>query len=134
MSSHLEQVEHVTTFNGNGQRVCRPLPKIVILTDRDWNQPALDHVRENTRLCLVKVCNGYEAQPTEASQVVKLLMTYNFKTQYHDNNGSPNTLYLKSDHGQGFKVESVCLDCARYNRLFPESMIVQCDPKTRLRC
>ena len=107
-------MDKITRINGNGQPYTTDLPKIIYLT-KHINDVALAHIKENTGLEFVTVSWGYEAQPTESYQIAALLMTYNFKTQYHNNASNDNTLFLKSDHHVGFKIDSVCPDCADYN-------------------
>ncbi len=107
-------METLTTINGNGHSTTRQLPELVILA-KEINDIALEHVAENTGLNFLPCCGGYSAQPIESNQIARLLLTYNFKTQYHDNDTSSNTLYLKFDHHTGFKVDSICFDCCKHN-------------------
>lgn len=108
----------LTLINGNNQPYVIGLPKIVILTGEEkWNEVAIAHVLENTHLHFAPCCGGMEAQPIDSDQIVKLFLTYNFKTQYHNNNTSKNTLYLKSDHHVGFQVDSICFDCVKHNHI-----------------
>jgi len=106
-------METLTLLNGNHQQYTRPLPKLVILGEK-WNDVAIEHVYENTGL-LFKGDINMTAQPHNSEQIVKLFLTYNFKTQYHDNNTNENTLFLKSDHHVGFHVDSICFDCCKHN-------------------
>ena len=110
-------METVTTYNGNGKQNTRVLPIIHILIDRKINDVALAHITKNTDLVFVPSCGGYSAQPVKCEQLAALLMTYNFKTQYHDNANSPNTLYLKFCNDEGFKVRSVCYACCKHNNI-----------------
>ncbi len=107
-------MEILTLLNGNHQQYNIGLPKLVILGDK-WNDKALEHVYENTGLLFRESFGGMEAQPYNSEQIVKLLLTYNFKTQYHNNNTNNNTLFLKSDHHVGFEVDSICFDCCKEN-------------------
>ena len=108
-------MDTITRINGNGQPYTTDLPKIVYLT-KHINDVALAHIKENTGLDFtVGGWSNYEAQPTESWQLAALIMTYNFKTQYHNNASNGNTLFLKSDHHVGFDVESICPDCANHN-------------------
>jgi len=60
---------------------------------------------------------GYEAVPVNSQQIVKLFLTYNYKTQYHNNATNENILFLKGDHHVGFKVDSICFSCVKRNRI-----------------
>ncbi len=107
--------ETLKRINGNKQEYTIGLPKIVILGDK-WNDTALEHIHEETGLHFNNThWQGMEAQPENSQQIVQLLLTYNFKTQYHDNADSHNTLYLKQDHHVGFQVDSICYDCCKEN-------------------
>lgn len=108
-------METLTLINGNRQQYNISLPKIVILGDK-WNDTALEHVYEETGL-LFKGDYNMEAQPHNSQQIVKLLLTYNFKTQYHNNATNHNTLFLKPDHHVGFQVDSICFDCCKENHV-----------------
>lgn len=107
-------MEQITLINGNHRPYTLDLPKVVLLMD-NINDVALAHIKENTGLEFVKGWNRYEAQPTESKQIVALMLTYNFKTQYHNNGTVSNTIFLKSDHHVGFDVDSICYDCAAHN-------------------
>jgi hypothetical protein len=108
-------METLTLINGNDQKYTVGLPKICIL-EKKYNDVALQHIFEETGL---RFTGDYsmEAQPETSQQIVKLLLTYNFKTQYHDNATNHNTLFLKSDHHIGFQVESICYDCVKHNHI-----------------
>lgn len=108
-------METLTLINGNNQKYNIGLPKIMILGNK-WSDTVISHVYENTGLRF-KGDYVMEAQPETSEQIVKLLLTYNFKTQYHNNLTSRNTLYLKSDHHTGFEVDSICLDCCKENHI-----------------
>lgn len=110
-----KKIEQVTTYGGNGQAITRELPKLVFYGH--MNDVALEHVRHCTGLELEVTHSGYTAQPTTADQVVRLLLTYNFKTRYFDNWDHRNELHLKNDHHVGFDVDSICFMCARENRI-----------------
>lgn len=109
--------ETVRTINGNGQPIVRPLPKIVIL-DSFINDVALEHIYENTGLIVRKGHWNYEVLNLNSSnQITALLLTYNFKTQYHDNGSDKNTLFLKNCNNEGFKVDSICFECVGENHI-----------------
>ena len=122
-------METLKLTNGNGQQYTRELPRIVIMAR--FNDIARLHIEEDTGLHLKDTgWDCMEAQPETSQQIVKLFLTYNFKTQYHDNATSQNTLYLKHDHHQGFHVDSICLDCVKANHI--NTMNLQ--PGDRLAC
>lgn len=108
-------METLTMINGNKQHYTVGLPKIIILEKR-YNDIAMEHIYQETGLRF-EGDNTMEAQPHESQQIVKLFLTYNFKTQYHDNATNHNTLFLKSDHHQGFHVDSICYDCCKENHI-----------------
>lgn len=109
--------EKIHRYNGNGQDHVTDLPKLVIIT-KHINDVALEHIKQNTRLFFEKDGWGnYVAQPTSSNQIVTLLLTYNYKTQYHNNATNKNTLFLKGDHHVGFEVDSICYDCCVHNRI-----------------
>ncbi|KKL27384.1 hypothetical protein LCGC14_2385710 [marine sediment metagenome] len=107
-------METVTLINGNKQKYTMNLPKIHIL-DRYINDTALEHIFNETGLLFKDTGFGYVAQPLNSNQITRLFLTYNYKTQYHNNADSKNTLYLKGDHHVGFQVESICFDCCKEN-------------------
>lgn len=122
--------EKLTLINGNGKKYKVNLPFLYYLTD-NINDIALNHIEENTGLKFIKVSNGlYTAKPTTSKQIVKLFLTYNFKTQYHDNATNSNVLFLKSDYHAGFKVDSICYDCVKENGLSTHGLT----KKERLSC
>lgn len=110
-------METLTLINGNKQQYTVDLPRLVIIGDK-WNDTAIEHVKENTGL-LFKATHwqGMEAQPHSSEQITKLFLTYNFKTQYHNNATNHNTLYLKPDRHVGFQVDSICYDCCKKNHI-----------------
>ena len=123
-------MEMLTLINGNDQQYTLPLPKLVI-SGTEWNDTAIKHVYENTGLLFRSTHRqSMEAQPHSSDQIVRLFLTYNFKTQFHNNLDSRNTLYLKPDHHVGFSVESICYDCCKKNNI-PVSGLKQGD---RLAC
>lgn len=102
-------------YNGNGQKYQKGLPDLVIL--HKINDVAIEHIRKQTRLQFKWTGLFHIAKPKTAEQITKLFMTYNYKTQYHDNATTKNTIYLKSDHHVGFKVDSICYDCVKENNV-----------------
>ncbi len=123
-------MDKITRINGNGQPYTTDLPKIVYLT-KQINDTALAHIKENTGLEFVADAWGnYAAQPTESWQIAALLMTYNFKTQYHNNGSNENTMFLKSDHHVGFDIDSICFDCVTHNGINTNGLA----PDSRLSC
>ena len=92
----------------------RDLPVLVILA-REINDVALDHMFANTGLRFRPCAGGYSAQPEQHQEIVALFLTYNFKTQYQDNNTYRNTMFLKFDHHTGFHVDSICFECCKRN-------------------
>ncbi len=108
-------METLKLINGNGQQYNIGLPKIIIIGKR-YNNVAMEHIYQETGLHF-QGDNNMEAQPETSQQIVKLLLTYNFKTQYHDNATNHNTLFLKGDHHTGFQVDSICFDCCKENHI-----------------
>jgi len=122
--------EKLNLYNGNNKQYTINLPKIKILTN-NFNPIALNHIEENTGLKFVKDSwNNYSAQPTESNQIVRLFLTYNFKTNYYNNSMLHNTILLKFDHHVGFNVDSICPDCIKYNNI----QVNDIDKITRLAC
>jgi hypothetical protein len=124
------ETKKLELINGNGQPYYLGLPKLVILTRHAWNDVALNHIKENTGLWFT--FNGWcmEAQPDRPDQIVKLFMTYNFKTRFYNNATHHNTLMLKSDSHVGFDVESICYDCCVENHISVNGL----KPSNRLIC
>ena len=108
-------METLRLINGNHQEYRIDVPRLVILGK--FNDAAVEHIRENTGLAFERNFYNLVAQPTSSKQIVKLLLTYNFKTQYHNNNTNQNTLFLKSDHHVGFQVDSICYECCKENHI-----------------
>ena len=113
-------METLALINGNKQQYVVDLPKIVILSDQ-INDIALAHIFERTGLNFSNANapfgRGYIAQPTSNAQIVKLLLTYNYKTRYYNNSTHKNTLFLKGDHHIGFDVDSICYECCKRNNI-----------------
>ena len=109
-------METITRTNGNGRKYTVDLPKLHIL-NKFINEAALDHIEEDTGLRFKDAAWGYVAQPETSNQIATLIMTYNFKTQYHDNATDHNTLFLKFGLLEGFKVEAICYDCCKENHI-----------------
>ena len=93
--------EKITRINGNGQEYESSIPAIVILDE--LNDVCLKHIHENTGLMFENKGSWSSAQPKTSNQVLTLIMTYNFRTQYHNNTTSKNTLYLKWCNDENFK-------------------------------
>ncbi len=121
--------EKLALFDGQGKEYSIGLPKLIWLGA--INGVALAHVAKNTGLefqdCGPK---RFSAQPTSSDQIVRLMMTYNVKTQYHNNATWRNTLFLKNDHHVGFKVDSICYECAVENNINLSGL----EPGDRLAC
>lgn len=107
-------METITRINGNGNPYTVDLPRIIIQAPH-LNDVGLKRLSDNTALAFQKTGLGYEAQPTQHWQLSTLLLTYNFKTKYYNNGSFQNTLFLRFDHHVGFKVTSICRDCAEHN-------------------
>jgi hypothetical protein len=110
-------MEKVGRYNGNNQYYETDIPKIVIIGGANYNDVAISHIEKNTGMKCVKNGHNLEMQPTTAMELMKLFVTYDFKTQYHDNNTFKNTLFLKSSTIEGFKVEHICYNCVVENRI-----------------
>lgn len=108
-------METLKLFNGNGQEMVKDLPRLLILGT--FNDTALAHITENTGLVFTKGWNGMEAVPASSDQIVRLFLTYNFKTRYYDNLDMKNTIILKGDHHVGFQVDAICFECVKRNHL-----------------
>ncbi len=106
----------ITLLTGNGQEYEQTPPKLYIIT-KELHKEALSHILENTSLKFEKERSGYTAQPHNFEQITALLLTYNFKTRYYNNNDWKNTLMLRFDHHIGFEVTTICLDCAKHNNI-----------------
>ena len=123
-------MDTLTLVNGNHQKYTIGLPKIHIL-DKYINDVALAHIEENTGIkFLTDTWSGYVGQPTEHWQISALFLTYNYKTQYHNNASEKNTLFLKSDHHTGFHVDSICYECVKHNHINVNGL----EPHSRLSC
>jgi hypothetical protein len=121
-----QQPETLKRYNGNGQPYETGLPELFILCQHGFNDTALDHLRKNTGIDFRRKGTNLTGQPTSSNQIGLLFVTYNFKTQYHNNLTSKNTLYLKVCNGEGFKVEAICPDCAKHNNIhWPDAKLNQ---------
>jgi hypothetical protein len=110
-------MEKVGRYNGNDQYYETDMPLIVILGGGNFNEVAIVHIEKQTGMECIKNGKNLEMQPTNSSQVMKLFLTYNFKTQYNNNLTYKNTLFLKTVDTIGFKVDHVCYDCLEKNRV-----------------
>ena len=106
----------INRINGNNKQYTTELPDLII--QGHINDVARSHIFDNTGLNFIKDNWGsYHAKPTNANQIVTLIMTYNYKTRYYNNWNYKNTLFLKHDHHIGFDVDSICHDCCVENRI-----------------
>ena len=113
----MKTIETVTTYNGNNQPMVKELPRLCILAEH-FNPESLEHVRQNTGLDFRRGhWNNWEAQPETSDQIARLFLTYNFKTEYHDNGTTKNTIFLKFCRLEGFKVEAICFECVKRNNI-----------------
>ena len=117
--------EKLTRLNGNEQQYTIGLPKLVLVGE--YNPVALDWIFQQTGMNFQPATNtgligDYQAQPTNAAQIVNLMLTYNFKTRYYNNGTFENTLFLKSDHHIGYDVDAVCFHCLQYNHINTRSV------------
>ena len=109
--------QKVKLYNGNNQKMVMNVPKLLYRTPY-INDVALKHIEHNTGLKFVKNhWFGYEVQPKSTHQIVKLLLTYNFKTQYNDNSSIRNTIILKSCDNAGFDTDEICYNCVVRNKI-----------------
>ena len=88
-------METLTLFNGNDKRYKLDMPKIFI-RDKFINDVALEHIIHNTGIKFKDTGYGYIGYPTTTKQIVKLFLTYNWRTDYYNNANTHNTLFLKS--------------------------------------
>lgn len=109
-------METISLFNGNEQRYKQEMPRLFICTS-NINDVALNHIKKNTGLNFVKGGWGYQATPKTSKQVLKLLLTYDFKTQYNDNVSIKNTILLKWVDNAGFRADTICFKCCEYNNI-----------------
>ena len=110
--------ETLRRLNGNYQQYTIALPKVIIIGGGDWNDGGKNWIEKQSGLVFKPSSfNNIEAQPTSSQQIVQLIMTYNFKIKYQNNNIWENTLFLKSDHNIGFKVDEICYDCVKHNHI-----------------
>lgn len=115
-------------YNGNGQKYEKGLPTLVIL--HKINDVAMEHIRRQTQIQFKWNGFSYTAKPKTAEQIVKLIMTYNYKTRYYNNGSTKNTLFLKSDHHIGFDVDSICYECVKENHIIASGLTKE----SRLMC
>lgn len=115
----------IKRIDGNGKPYYSEMPKIHILDE--INDVALNHIKENTGLNFKSSGFGYVATPKQYKQVLVLLMTYNFKTQYHDNATNHNILYLKFCSDEAFKINSICRKCAINNNIVNATQLKKSD-------
>ena len=105
----------ISMFNGNGKRYIRDLPELMILTTKNINEIVLNHIKKQTGISFKKSWVGYSGTPKSFYQITKLFLTYNFRTQYHDNLSTKNTILLKFCSDEVFKVTSLCYECVEKN-------------------
>ena len=119
----------LTLINGNGNQYEIDLPKVQIRGEN--TKESLAYIEERTGLKFIKGAWGfYEAQATDAEQIVKLFMTHNYKTRYYNNWEIQNTIIIKPDYHTGFDVDSICYDCVKHNGLHVGGL----EPGDRLAC
>ena len=99
-------METVTTITGNKNKYTRNLPKVIILAKfKNMHELVLNRIKENTGLVFKENGSYYcEAQPTSSNQLLALLLTYDFKTEYQNNNSWENTLFLKFINNDEFRA------------------------------
>lgn len=115
-------MKEVTLINGNGQPYNVPIPKLVYLTE-NINEVALNHIEKSTGLKFEhKGFISWEAQPINFKQITALFMTYDFKTEYHNDMLNKNIIFLKSLHNVGFKVDSICHRCCKKNGIYTNDL------------
>ena len=114
-------MEEISRFNGNGKRYKTNIPLIFYITDY-INPVAIQHIKKNTGLLFKKGSWGYSVQPKNSKQIIKLLVTYDFKTNYVNNWNSKNTLFLKGLYNVGFKVDCICFDCCKKNGIYTNGL------------
>jgi hypothetical protein len=89
-----DKVEKITLINGNNQPYILPLPEIHINAP-EINETALNHIFECSGLRFVRGPWSYICQPLASSQIVALLMTYNFKSRFYNCSMHNNTMMLE---------------------------------------
>lgn len=117
-------MEKLNLVNGNGKEFEIGLPQLCILEGGKWDKPVIDHITENTELAFDQDNYGnIKAQPTRSNQIIRLLLTYNFKTKYVNNATYKNTLFLKSCNEAAFKTDSICFDCCEKNDINTNGLV-----------
>jgi len=109
-------MKKISLFNGNGHRYKIDMPTLFILSEH-INDVALDHIRKNTGIDFKFTGWGYTAIPKSHYQMTKLFLTYNFKTQYHNNASTKNIIYLKFCTDKAFQIKDICYNCCRENQI-----------------
>jgi len=100
----------------------KELPKLQII-QKEINEVVLEHIYQNTGLQFrVGDWGNYEAQPTDTNQIARLLITYDFKTQYHDNGTTKNTILLKFCNLASFRTNAICFDCVNDNGIIANGL------------
>lgn len=121
----------ITLYNGNDQAYQQEPPELCILIDgtsaetkNALNEIVLNHIKRNTGLEFSRDnWNNYKAKANNFGQIGTLLLTYNFKTQYHNNASTKNTIFLKFCNNEGFKVDSICYECCKDNGIYLGGLI-----------
>ncbi len=93
LNREIDTPQKIKLINGNNQEYKINIPQVEIMT-RELNEVCLKHIKTRTGLTFEKAAWSYKSQPKSTHQIVKLLLTYNFKTLYQDNNTFRNTLQL----------------------------------------
>lgn len=113
------KMQELSLYNGNGKRYKLPLPKLIWLRgNNDLSPVVVEHIKKNCGIEFKKEYSVYVAYPKSCYQIVRLFLTYNFKTEFHDNATDHNTLYLKSCSSEGFHVNSLCFKCCEHNGIY----------------
>lgn len=109
----------------------RPLPRLVIQNMQESHPLFWERVKRQTGLEFKPCYTGMDAQPETSDQILKLLMVVSgLKIHYVDTGFWKNVLLIKMDRGVGFKIDSICYDCATHNNL----QMLNLKPGDRLSC
>lgn len=123
-------MEKIKKISGNDQQYFLDLPKVHFLFE--MNDVALAHYEKCTGIkAQLDAFNRPVFQPKTHYQFTKLILVLGeAKFQFHDNASNQNTLFIKSLHNVGFKVDSVCKKCCEENRINTDGL----SQKSRLLC
>lgn len=121
----------IMVLRGNNMLHAKSVPCLQVQRFEDADPSFWENIRLQTGLDFQPYRRGMRAQPESLVQVLQLVLILGgVKIRSYDNPEWPNTLMIKTDHHNGYHIDSICYHCAEHHGISTRGMT----PNDRLAC